>query len=127
MFPPVPGIPKHTAETSVFNVSSADTGDFKTREMVVPANTNLYLHATSVHFDGRNHPAFFSPLKRDYYAERYYPDPYSFKPDRFMTDSWNKDMFLAFSSGARCVNFPPCACPHPYLIKHQLRACVGRK
>ena len=39
----------------------------------------------------------------DNYPARYWEDPHTFKPDRFMGE-WDKDAFIPFSGGARgCI------------------------
>jgi hypothetical protein len=73
--------------------------------MVVPPNAYLHLHASSVHFDGETDRFLVLLPSLILVVERYYEDPYTFKPERFMSDTWNKDYFFAFSSGARCATF----------------------
>ena len=37
------------------------------------------------------------------YAARYWEDPFTFRPERFMGE-WNRDAFVPFSGGARaCI------------------------
>ena len=39
----------------------------------------------------------------EYYPARYWDDPYTFKPERFL-GKWDKDAFIPFSGGARsCI------------------------
>lgn len=88
MYPPVTIIPKMTAQDSTFRVSSAHADSrSSTREIVIPKGSNVFLHTMHVHYD-----------------PKYYPEPEKFNPDRFIGNHWNKDVFLAFSLGARsCI------------------------
>jgi len=86
MFPPVTGIPKVAAEdTSI--VASNIHGEKKT--IPILEGTTLVIDTCGVH-----------------YNPRYWDDPLTFKPSRFLKD-WPRDAFLPFSAGAR--------------------ACIGRK
>jgi len=87
MFPPVTTIAKRTSAATIFaNVSAADPHSSAVKDMYVPEGSMVYIHTPGLH-----------------YNERYWSDPYTFKPERFMGD-WNKDAFLPFSGGARaCI------------------------
>jgi len=86
MFPPVTGIPKVAAEdTSI--VASNIRGEKKT--IPILKGTNIVIDTCGIH-----------------YNPRYWDDPLTFKPSRFLKD-WPRDAFLPFSAGAR--------------------ACIGRK
>ncbi|ETW77984.1 cytochrome P450 monooxygenase 13 [Heterobasidion irregulare TC 32-1] len=80
MFPPVNGIPKYSAEDTSLVVGNAN-GDRTT--IPVPQNTNIVIHTPGLH-----------------YNPRYWDDPHTFKPERFLGD-WPRDAFLPFSQGAR--------------------------
>lgn len=83
MFPPVCIVPKTSAEDTTFTVTDVN-GTLKT--VVVPKGLNLTLDVPALH-----------------YNPKYWEDPFTFKPERFLGD-WNRDAFLAFSSGYRgCV------------------------
>ncbi|KAH7887086.1 cytochrome P450 [Phlebopus sp. FC_14] len=86
MFAPVTTIPKSSAEDVTFNVTDVNG---ERRTITVPQGMSLSLNVPGLH-----------------YNPRYWEDPYTFKPSRFLGD-WNRDAFLPFSSG--------------------YRACVGRK
>jgi len=86
MFPPVPEIPKVAAvDTSI--VTSNILGEKKT--IPILKGTAMILHIPGIH-----------------YNPRYWDDPHTFNPSRFLKD-WPRDAFLPFSAGAR--------------------ACLGRK
>jgi len=80
MFPAVSSIPKISAEDTSLTVNNADGGK---STFPVPAGTRVHFHFPALH-----------------YNSRYWKDPYTFRPERFLED-WPKDAFLPFSSGAR--------------------------
>ncbi|KAF8161202.1 cytochrome P450 [Crassisporium funariophilum] len=86
MFPPAVNFIKTSAEDTGLVV-----GNIHDERLVVPVpkGTTISVNVTALH-----------------YNPRYWEDPHSFKPARFLGD-WPRDAFLPFSSGAR--------------------ACVGRK
>ncbi|EKM76286.1 hypothetical protein AGABI1DRAFT_45036, partial [Agaricus bisporus var. burnettii JB137-S8] len=84
LYPPAVAIPKCSAEDTTLTVTNA-----KGEVVVVPVpkGTDIYIHIAGMH-----------------YNPKYWKDPFSFNPDRFMQPNWNKDAFLPFSAGARgCV------------------------
>jgi len=87
MFPSVTTIAKRTSAPTVFaHVTAADPHSSAVKDMAVPAGAMIYIHTPGLH-----------------YNERYWSDPYTFKPDRFLGE-WNKDAFLPFSGGPRaCI------------------------
>ncbi|KDR79851.1 hypothetical protein GALMADRAFT_265094 [Galerina marginata CBS 339.88] len=87
LFPPVVNIPKLSAEDTVLTAGNAD-GEKKT--VPIPKGTRIVLNSTGLH-----------------YNPRYWEDPESFKPSRFLKADWPRDAFIPFSVGAR--------------------ACLGRK
>ncbi|KAF8804431.1 cytochrome P450 [Phlegmacium glaucopus] len=86
MFPPVVNIPKLSEEDTTLTFGNAN-GEKLT--LPVPKGTRIVIDTPGLH-----------------YNPRYWKDPHSFKPERFLED-WPKDAFLPFSSGPR--------------------ACLGRK
>ncbi|KDQ58619.1 hypothetical protein JAAARDRAFT_176655 [Jaapia argillacea MUCL 33604] len=83
MYPPVSGVPKYSAEDTVLTVSNA-AGEKKT--IPVPQGTELVINTPALH-----------------YNPRYWEDPHSYKPSRFLGD-WPRDAFMPFSAGARaCI------------------------
>jgi len=87
MFPPVTGIPKVVAEDTSLVIGNIH-GDQKT--LPVPQGTRLVISTTGLH-----------------YNPRYWNDPHTFNPWRFLEKDWPRDAFMPFSAGAR--------------------ACIGRK
>ncbi|KAF8811212.1 cytochrome P450 [Phlegmacium glaucopus] len=83
---PVLGIPKYSAEDTSLMTSNIH-GEQTT--VPVPKGTGIVIDTPGIH-----------------YNPRYWKDPHTFNPSRFLTD-WPRDAFLPFSSGAR--------------------ACIGRK
>jgi len=86
MFPPVINIPKLSEEDTTFTTSNA-AGEKLT--IPVPKGARIMIDTPALH-----------------YNPRYWKDPHSFKPARFLED-WPRDAFLPFSAGPR--------------------ACLGRK
>ncbi|KAI0732805.1 cytochrome P450, partial [Fomitopsis betulina] len=80
MFPPVNAIPKVAAEDSIL-VTRNMAGEKV--DVPCPKGTGLILHTPGLH-----------------YNPRYWEDPYTFKPSRFLGD-WPRDAFLPFSGGPR--------------------------
>uniref|UniRef100_A0A8H7XL65 Cytochrome P450 n=1 Tax=Psilocybe cubensis TaxID=181762 RepID=A0A8H7XL65_PSICU len=87
LFPPAPLVPKISSEDTVLTV-----GNIHGQKRVVPVakGTRVIVHIPGLH-----------------YNPRYWDDPESFRPSRFLSPDWNRDAFLPFSAGAR--------------------ACLGRK
>ncbi|KAJ6474842.1 cytochrome P450 [Mycena sanguinolenta] len=83
MFPPVNTIPKMSAEDTSIVVSNSDGA---TTAIPCPTGTYITIHTPGLH-----------------YNPRYWSDPSSFKPARFLGD-WPRDAFLPFSAGPRaCI------------------------
>ncbi|TFK37251.1 cytochrome P450 [Crucibulum laeve] len=80
MFSPVNVIPKYSAEDTILTASSAN-GD--QMQIPVPKGTKLFIHTPGLH-----------------YNPRYWPEPETFKPGRFLGD-WPRDAFMAYSAGSR--------------------------
>ncbi|KAI0763709.1 cytochrome P450 [Irpex lacteus] len=80
LYPPVPLIPKVAAEDTV--LSTVNTAG-ETVTVPIPAGVGIGIHTPALH-----------------YNPRYWDDPYSFKPSRFLGD-WPRDAFVPFSEGAR--------------------------
>ncbi|PPQ93732.1 hypothetical protein CVT25_013072 [Psilocybe cyanescens] len=86
MFPPVTGIPKEAAEDTSISVGNSSG---KQTTVPIPKGADITISTVGLH-----------------YNPRYWNDPHSFKPARFLKD-WPRDAFIPFSNGAR--------------------ACIGRK
>jgi len=86
MYPPVPVIPKWSSEDTILTASNSAG---QTKKIPVPKGTSALIATFAVH-----------------YNPRYWVEPHSFKPARFLED-WPRDAFVPFSVGAR--------------------ACLGRK
>ncbi|KAH7909584.1 cytochrome P450 [Hygrophoropsis aurantiaca] len=83
MFPPVTFIPKASSEDT--SIVTMDVNGEK-RTVHIPQGTSATLDVAGLH-----------------YNPRYWEDPHTFKPSRFLGD-WNRDAFLPFSGGYRvCV------------------------
>ncbi|OJA09558.1 hypothetical protein AZE42_01134 [Rhizopogon vesiculosus] len=76
MFPPVHSVPKLSAENTTFTIT--DLNGTK-RIVSVPQGIALTLAVPALH-----------------YNPKYWEDPHTFKPERFLGD-WNRDAFLPFS------------------------------
>ncbi|KDR75779.1 hypothetical protein GALMADRAFT_248468 [Galerina marginata CBS 339.88] len=87
LFPPVVNIPKYSAEDTVLSVGNADG---EKRTVPIPKGTRVAINTPGLH-----------------YNPRYWDDPETFKPSRFLKPDWPRDAFVPFSVGAR--------------------ACLGRK
>ncbi|EDW57109.1 probable cytochrome P450 4d20 [Drosophila virilis] len=81
LYPPVPAIGRHTRK------------DLQIGEQTIPANTSIYLVLYFAHRD-----------------PKYFPDPLSFKPERFLDDTWEAEgkrqtfAYLPFSAGPKnCI------------------------
>ena len=87
---------KEAAEDCVIPTDSGTT-------LPVPKGTNLALMVNAIHHNRAwkrfltcNHPVICP-------AAKYWPNPYEFRPSRFLGD-YNKDAFIPFSTGARgCI------------------------
>jgi len=84
LFPPVTGIPKFAAEDTTL-VTSNIHGEKTT--VPVPKGTGIVIDTPGIH-----------------YNPRYWKDPHTFNPSRFLATDWPRDAFIPFSSGARsCI------------------------
>lgn len=76
----------------------------ETTVLHVPAGTEINIDVTGLHYNRKSHllqQTCPSGLQR--LTARYWEDPFSFKPERFLGE-WNKDAFIPFSGGARaCI------------------------
>jgi len=83
MFPLAPVIPRCCAEDTTFVIGNK-AGE--TKVFWAPAGSRIIIDVPGIH-----------------YNPRYWEDPFSFKPERFLGE-WNKDAFVPFSGGARaCI------------------------
>ena len=98
------GIPKVAAEDTTL-VATNSQGERKT--IPVEKGTFVLFNPSGLHYNRKVYiSCWVTLLNILHYLARYWEDPHSFKPDRFLKD-WPRDAFLSFSAGAR--------------------ACLGRK
>jgi len=83
LFPSVIGVPKYAAETSQISVGGYEKGAER-KTFTIPKDTHVILDVLGLH---RN--------------PRYWSDPETFKPSRFLASDWPKDAFIPFSGGPR--------------------------
>ncbi|TFK27616.1 cytochrome P450 [Coprinopsis marcescibilis] len=83
LFPPITSVPKSVAEDTTLDITNRK-GEKKT--IPVPKGSTVLIDAAGMH-----------------YNPRYWKDPLSFNPERFLRD-YRRDAFIPFSSGPR-------ACP----------------
>ncbi|PPR07141.1 hypothetical protein CVT24_010512 [Panaeolus cyanescens] len=79
LYPPVPGFPKACAEDTVLTTQNIN-GDVKS--IPVPKGSFVAICSTAIH-----------------YNPRYWSEPHSFQPSRFLQPDWPRDAFLPFSAG----------------------------
>ncbi|KAG8884275.1 hypothetical protein FRB98_002548 [Tulasnella sp. 332] len=95
LFPPVVGIPKTNVEDVHVMINSAlseeDMTDpaleekrQKQRSLFIPKGSTIFLFLGGLH-----------------YNPRYWKDPYTFSPDRFLKPDWPRDAYYPFSAGPR--------------------------
>ena len=85
LFPTGVGIPKVSAEDTALTLTSPTTGE--TRTLPVPAGTYISLCTPSLHHN-----------------PHYWPEPWAFRPARFLGNSYDRDAFLPFGARARaCI------------------------
>ena len=100
MFPPVAHIPKESAFDTTLRTKN------KNGETIVipcPKGTQIDLDAGALHFNRKLKQQRNDIRAEDRFAAKYWPDPHTFNPDRFLGD-WNRDAFISFSVGARsCI------------------------
>jgi hypothetical protein len=96
MHPPVNGVPKYSAEDTTLTISN-EAGE--TRTVPVPAGTGLLINVPALHYN-RKLPCFdCSAYQISHRLARYWKDPYTFNPARFLDPDWPRDAFLPFSAG----------------------------
>ncbi|KAI0703435.1 cytochrome P450 [Cytidiella melzeri] len=84
MYPPVHSIPKSVAEDTTLTITNA-TGERTT--LIMPQGSSISMHTPGLH-----------------YNPRYWNDPHTFNPKRFLDPTWLRDAFLPFSAGPRaCI------------------------
>jgi hypothetical protein len=92
-------IPKSPAE-DVILMAGNSRGD--KMSFPVPAGSLINISTAGLHYN-RMHCKLYSKdvlkYKGKYYPARYWDDPYSFKPERFLKKDWPRDAFLPFSAG----------------------------
>lgn len=117
-----PTIPKISTEDTTLVIESIH-GEKKT--IPIQKGTELIISAFGLHYNRK----FFWRPDRSYdwlsISARYWKDPHSFKPSRFLED-WPRDAFLPFSVG-KCLGFDIIASPWQARIFSGNRACLGRK
>ncbi|KZV90451.1 cytochrome P450 [Exidia glandulosa HHB12029] len=84
LYPAVLAVPKKTAEPTTFIIGSAVPGSDKKRTLSVPADTLVMLDIQGMH---RN--------------PRYWNDPDTYNPCRFLDSDWPRDAFAPFALGPR--------------------------
>lgn len=92
-------IPKRSAEDTTLSVPNAQG---ETVVVPIPKGTDVNIDVPGLHYNRTWQviPSVFHSLSPEILA-KYWEDPHTFKPDRFMKSDWNRDAFLPFSGGAR--------------------------
>lgn len=106
MFPPVHSIPKSVAEDTTITVTNV-AGERTTIPM--PRGSSISMHIPGLHYNRTCslHHDHITALTSSGLPARYWQDPHTFRPSRFLSPTWPRDAFMPFSAGPR--------------------ACLGRK
>ncbi|KAG8995052.1 hypothetical protein FRB94_008787 [Tulasnella sp. JGI-2019a] len=72
------------SDSDVADTTTLNEKDGLRTEVFIPRGSEVLLDVLAVHHN-----------------PRYWPDPYTFNPDRFMDPKWPRNAFLSFSTGAR--------------------------
>jgi len=87
---------KEAAEDCVITTDSGKT-------VHVPKGTTLMPMVTAMHHNRTCELCLIYRNRLTFLAAKYWPDPYEFRPSRFL-ENYNKDAFIPFSAGARaCI------------------------
>jgi len=87
---------KEAAEDCVIQTASGKTLPVPKGTILVPMITAMHQNRECKRYLIYSHGVICPPAK-------YWPDPYEFRPSRFLGD-YNKDAFIPFSAGARgCI------------------------
>ena len=107
----MPGIPKAAAEDTSL-VTSNIHGEKTT--VPVPKGTDIVIDTPGIHYNRTYMVVFISPdvqliffflsQKNKTLSARYWKDPHTFIPSRFLAADWPRDAFMPFSSGERNEN-----------------------
>lgn len=136
MFPPVNGIPKQSAEDTSIVVGNG-SGD--SVAIPCPKGTYITIDTPGLHYNRMFGPIYicvsegilvltFSDTHKyrlvwlvdiEPCTARYWSDPYSFKPERFLGD-WPRDAFVPFSAGTSTSGLL-----FPWLFAHRASGCIG--
>ncbi|KZV87709.1 cytochrome P450 [Exidia glandulosa HHB12029] len=88
MYTPIPIVAKYSVEDTTLNtLKIRPDGTYEPASVFIPKDATISLDLASVH-----------------YNPRYWEDPYTFNPERFMKPDWPRDAFVPFSAGVRaCI------------------------
>ncbi len=104
----VPLIPKKSAEDTTLKTINRQG---ETVIVPVPKDTPITINVPGLHYNRKYQTnsalSYYQNLLILSRVAKYWEDPETFKPDRFLKPDWNRDAFVPFSVGAR--------------------ACLGRK
>jgi len=92
---------KYSAEDATVVIGN---GADETIALPVPVGTEIAIDVTGLHYNRESPcPADLVRWFTESHVARYWEDPFTFKPERFMGE-WDKDAFVPFSGGARaCI------------------------
>ena len=127
------GIPKITTEDTRL-VTSNIHGEKTT--VPIPKGTDVVIDTPGVHYN-RTYSGGFLLMPGSFFfsqnktlSARYWKDPHTFNPSRFLATDWPRDAFIPFSSGEKFWNgfyFLRDNFLNSYEIYAGARACIGRK
>ena len=95
----IPKVSAHPAKFTTTNNSSSPM------QVSIPPDITIALNVAGLHYNGRFivYVIFFTDLSI-YLTEKYWEEPFQFKPERFIKGDYNKDAFIPFSAGPRaCI------------------------
>ena len=101
----MPGIPKVAVEDTIL-VTSNIHGEKTT--VPVPKGTDIVIDTPGIHYNRTYLVAFinvklifFFFLQNKTLSARYWKDPHTFNPSRFLAADWPRDAFMPFSFGEK--------------------------
>ncbi|KAG8878773.1 hypothetical protein FRB97_002314 [Tulasnella sp. 331] len=96
LYPAGASLPKTAAEDSTFTAKAAiPEGD-----LADPSNLGEKEKRQTTVFVPKGSEVLYD-IAAVHHNPRYWPEPYSFKPERFLDPNWPKEAFISFSTGSR--------------------------